>query len=1351
MAKVSRFYWYAIDELQVVGVADTVEEEELEENPLKPSDRLVQERASNFFSFFDSSPDGSSDGVLERHEFFSGLTALCDQQSSAGKRKEDSVFIDDEVVRILLQLLTEEGKHGRDRLWQTRNLNYMFEAVDESGNGLITRTEFYNHFMDPEKWRVDEEEIVTWSSLSNDNMRGKSFRYVIQMHCKWLVGKSWFDYFVSSVVLFNCIVLALESANAPASRVQLLDGLNLACTIFFIAEMVFKLFGLGVSGYWADGFNRFDGFIVTLSVIELSLPGDSGGLSVFRAMRVLRIFKVTKSLGDFKKVLMTIFSVLPELGNFFGLLCLFIFFFAVLGLHLFGGTFGSPDDSPLGEFPRDNFDNFSTALLTVFQILTGENWNAVMYNTVETNGKVAIIYFILLQIIGVYMMLNLFLAVLLMKTMGAFQPDRGVRDDILYRAKKLVKTDIGALAALQDEFVLEAKSLFILGPNSGIREKLKSVCSNPSFEFLILMCIVISSILLAIEEPGASQQVKDLIQTSDYIFTSLFTFEMVIKIATLGFIHGTKYAYIRNPWNVLDMTIVVASLISLIFADNPDISELGWVRGLRVLRALRPLRVIKRVPELKMVVNSIFRSLPILSNVLVLLTMFWLVFGILGLQMFGGKLEYCTDAEVEWKAGCVGTFWSDCAVEISGVCAGGVDARRWTHPGSPSGWNFDDMPHAVLTLFEVSTLEMWLDIMYWSIDARGIDRQPFENYDQSVALFFVIFIMFGSFFLLEMFVGAVVTSYNMLNEESEGGAFQSDRQKKAVAEMVLRKKDDVYEATFDFQEPIHKFFESSLVENIISGCIVLNVGVMALYFYDMSTSYEGMLDTFNDIFTFIFAVEAFFKLVAGPSWYFKSGANCYDFFVVVVTLGEFIYKAAAGPDGADIPGAAVLRVFRMARLFRLMRRIKTLMDLVVTIMTAVPTLVNVGSVLFLVYFIFAVLGMHLFGKVKRGEFLNEHANFETFPGSLLTIFRMSTGESWNGIMHDCQISPPDCTTGIGGDCGSPALSPAFFVLVQLVGQFIMLNLFIAVMLEYYQRQQDSVESYLTTAEKDAFDEHWERFVGRDPVRNEPYALMPVRLFNDFMTYLPATIGWSLRERRNPALKRKAMQQDPLASLSVRSMHTLIPWQLGMDRNAPDRWELERERQMSEEREIANRQGGKPAAKTAVSMHASWTTRAVSNFGKAAGAFIPTAAGRPAFSSQIGARSEDEEDTAAARRALALHEETTTSTVERHYYHRNEVWHCLYNRAETNHLRDPDNTDFKNEDARKRQITLFEGLMQTTQVELYKAVTADVDSESCARLQVRSPRPCPAPPRATRACALCRRGRVLTPRAVPRSR
>ena len=1120
MAKVSRYYWYPMSELQVVDQSDTMDsigDDDLDENPLKPSDRLIQERVRNFFNLFDTDPNGGMDGVIERDEFAAGLKQLT--ESSGNKRREDSVYIKDDVVRTLLRLLTEGGKHGRELQWQKRNIAFMFDAIDDSGNGLITQGEFYDHFMDPDKWRIEEEELLTWASLSSEKLKGAPARYVLERYCKWLVGKSWFDTFVSMVVLFNCIVLSSESANMGDAERSVLDALNLYCTMFFVLEMVLKLFALGVQDYWADTFNRFDGLIVTLSLVELSMPGESGGLSVFRALRILRVFKVTKSLGDFKKVLLTIFSVLPELGNFFGLLCLFIFFFAVLGLHLFGGSF-----STLEEYPRDNFDTFGTALLTVFQILTGENWNAVMYNTVETNGYTAIIYFILLEIIGVYMLLNLFLSVLLLKTMSAFQPDRGVRDDILYRAKKLkTKIDMSVLVAPEDEFVLESKSLFIFGPTSGLRIKLRNICSNPGFEFLILMCILISSAGLAIEEPGASQQIKDLIKTSDYIFTSIFTFELIIKVVTLGFILGTKHAYCRNPWNVLDGFIVAASLVSLIFEDNPDISELGWVRGLRVLRALRPLRVIKRVPELKMVVNSLFRSAPIISNVLVLLIMFWLVFGILGLQLFGGKLYFCDDPLVVSRDDCVGTTWTECADEVSGICVSGLQERVWA---APSGWGFDTMPQAVLTLFEVSTLEMWLDIMFWSIDARGVGKQPFENYDQSVAVFFVLFISFGSFFLLEMFVGAIVTSYNMLQEESEGGAFQSERQKQAVAKMVLRKKDDVFEATYGFQEPLHKVMvENKLVDTLVTGCIVLNVFVMALYFYDMSAEYEGTLDLFNDIFTFIFAAEMILRMAALlPGRYFKSGANTYDCFVVCVTMGEFIYKAAAG---GEIPGAAVLRVFRIARLFKLMSRIKSLMDLVITISTAIPTLVNVGSVLFLAYFIFAVLGMHLFGTVKRGEFLNEHANFETFARSLLTAFRMSTGESWNGIMHDCQVAPPHCTlgeNGASGDCGNTIIAPIYFVLFQLIGQYIMLNLFIAVMLEYYQRQQDSVDPYVTEEQKDLFDEHWERFVGRDPVRNEVYPLLPARLFDDFMTFLPAQIGWSLKERRHPEMKRKALQQ-----------------------------------------------------------------------------------------------------------------------------------------------------------------------------------------------------------------------------------
>ena len=438
-----------------------------------------------------------------------------------------------------------------------------------------------------------------------------------------------------------------------------------------------------------------------------------------------------------------------------------------------------------------------------------------------------------------------------------------------------------------------------------------------------------------------------------------------------------------------------------------------------------------------------------------------------------------------------------------------------------------------------------------------------------------------------------------------------------------------------------------------------------------------------------------------------------------------------------------------------MNRIKSLMDLVVTISTAIPTLVNVGSVLFLAYFIFAVLGMHLFGTVKRGEFLNEHANFETFARSLLTTFRMSTGESWNGIMHDCQVAPPHCTlgeNGASGDCGNPIIAPIYFVLFQLIGQYIMLNLFIAVMLEYYQRQQDSVDPYVTEEQKDQFDDHWERFVGRDPVHNEIYPLMPARLFDDFMTFLPAHIGWSLQERRHPKLKRKALQQGaslargtlwqsaqdrlvwltlkffvlgylccfaaPLRELPLRSMHTLIPWRLGMPRNAPDRWDRLHEKQLQEEQRAAA--AGIPTKRVKqAALGVSWTARMSQSIVGAAGAFVPTAAKQGPFGAH-NSDGEDELDAAHKEKARALKEQqTTTSTIEQHYYHMHEVWHCLYNRTETSHLRDPDNDEFKNEDARKRQISLFESLMQSSMVELYQAVNADIDNECCARLQVRT--------------------------------
>ena len=122
------------------------------------------------------------------------------------------------------------------------------------------------------------------------------------------------------------------------------------------------------------------------------------------------------------------------------------------------------------------------------------------------------------------------------------------------------------------------------------------------------------------------------------------------------------------------------------------------------------------------------------------------------------------------------------------------------------------------------------------------------------AVFFIVFIAFGSFFLLELLTGAIVNEYNQLNEESGGMAFQSDRQKRMVGRMVLKSKQDFFVARWEFQQNLHDFSVGSVFVNFIIACIALNIAVMAMVQANMSPEYTQLLDFFNHIFTSVSGV-----------------------------------------------------------------------------------------------------------------------------------------------------------------------------------------------------------------------------------------------------------------------------------------------------------------------------------------------------------------------------------------------------------------------------------------------------------------------------------------------------------------
>lgn len=124
----------------------------------------------------------------------------------------------------------------------------------------------------------------------------------------------------------------------------------------------------------------------------------------------------------------------------------------------------------------------------------------------------------------------------------------------------------------------------------------------------------------------------------------------------------------------------------------------------------------------------------------------------------------------------------------------------------------------------------------------------------------------------------------------------------------------------------------------------------------------------------------------------------FDFVVTVLSIAGSPFLMSM-----EMPLVSVFRVFRVVRLLRLIPKASGLRTLFQTLAFSFPALFNVGGVLSLFFFIYAVVGVQLFGCVKRGTHLNRHANFEHFGRALLTLFRMSTGESWNGIMHDAIV------------------------------------------------------------------------------------------------------------------------------------------------------------------------------------------------------------------------------------------------------------------------------------------------------------------------------------------------------------
>ncbi|XP_078232452.1 voltage-dependent L-type calcium channel subunit alpha-1C isoform X3 [Pogona vitticeps] len=964
--------------------------------------------------------------------------------------------------------------------------------------------------------------------------------------CRAAVKSNVFYWLVIFLVFLNTLTIASEHYNQPDWLTEVQDTANKVLLALFTAEMLLKMYSLGLQAYFVSLFNRFDCFIVCGGILETILVETKImsplGISVLRCVRLLRIFKITRYWNSLSNLVASLLNSVRSIASLLLLLFLFIIIFSLLGMQLFGGKFNFDEM----QTRRSTFDNFPQSLLTVFQILTGEDWNSVMYDGIMAYGgpsfpgMLVCIYFIILFICGNYILLNVFLAIAVDNLADAEsltsaqkeeeeekerkklartaspekkqEPEKPAVEEEMKEEKIELKsitadgesppsnkgnTDeyqpneneeknaypttetpgedeedepempVGPRPRPMSELHLkekavpmpEASAFFIFSPSNRFRVHCHRIVNDNIFTNLILFFILLSSISLAAEDPVQHYSVRNqILGNADYVFTSIFTLEIILKMTAYGaFLH--KGSFCRNYFNILDLLVVSVSLISF----GIQSSAINVVKILRVLRVLRPLRAINRAKGLKHVVQCVFVAIRTIGNIVIVTTLLQFMFACIGVQLFKGKLYSCSDSSKQTEAECKGSFITYKDGEVSQPM---IQPRRWEN----SKFDFDNVLTAMMALFTVSTFEGWPELLYRSIDSHMEDVGPIYNHRVEISIFFIIYIIIIAFFMMNIFVGFVIVTFQEQGEQEYKNCELDKNQRQCVEYALKARPLRRYIPKNQYQYKVWYVVNSTYFEYLMFVLILLNTICLAMQHYGQSCLFKEAMNILNMLFTGLFTVEMVLKLIAfKPKHYFCDAWNTFDALIVVGSIVDIAITEVNPAEHTQCSSSmnaeensrisiTFFRLFRVMRLVKLLSRGEGIRTLLWTFIKSFQALPYVALLIVMLFFIYAVIGMQVFGKIALDDTtdINRNNNFQTFPQAVLLLFRCATGEAWQEIMLAClpdkRCDPEsfEPNNSIEGEhsCGS-SFAVFYFISFYMLCAFLIINLFVAVIMDNF--------------------------------------------------------------------------------------------------------------------------------------------------------------------------------------------------------------------------------------------------------------------------------------------------------------
>ncbi|GAW02071.1 calcium channel subunit cch1 [Lentinula edodes] len=558
-------------------------------------------------------------------------------------------------------------------------------------------------------------------------------------------------------------------------------------------------------------------------------------------------------------------------------------------------------------------------------------------------------------------------------------------------------------------------------------------------------------------------------------FGFVLLLEFIIKVIADGFLF-TPNAYIRSIWNVIDFVILSGILVNvttgLIFIG-------GLSRFTRSLKALRALRLITLFDRMR---NS-FQSLIIsgasrIFDAALLAILYMVPYAVWGLNIFAGKLNTCNDSNAAGMDDCTNEYVNSYINDAFGYPV----PRVWDNPAPSTKFSFDNFGSSLLILFEIVSLEGWVDVMQAAASAVGDGLQPQTNASQWNALFFLIYNLLGGVVILTLFVSIIIGNF----KSRTGTALLTQPQREWIDLQKLFKRQRPSKRpqrrplsgprAWCFDRAVHKHGWWSRCMTVL---FTVHVIVLMTQTYTSTTISESMRNDFFLTIIFIYMIDVSVRLY-GLGW--KSfRANGWNLFDILVTMGSFATTFIARFGNIGFLEQQLQKLFLVLVAFKLVQRTNSLNKLFKTAIASLPSILTLLLLWLILFMFFAILDVEVFGLTKWQTGEDRGRNYSSISSALVMLAFMSTGEGWNQYMHDYALVYPRCSNSsnqdVDSDCGSFGWAFTLFIAWNLLSMYIFVNLFTGVVVDSfsYVFQASGGSRAITREEMRAFKKVWAEF------------------------------------------------------------------------------------------------------------------------------------------------------------------------------------------------------------------------------------------------------------------------------------